>query len=129
MTPLSRIVFAAAMGATAFAYSPIVQAAMPGAQGTFAGEDRHISMGNVRIERVDGRMSLILDDDFSLDSAPGARVVLSRPNGTSVDLGALRAEMGGQVYAIPGGLSLSVFDRVVIRSGDATIQLASASLS
>ncbi|MEM7490985.1 MAG: hypothetical protein AAF390_17855 [Pseudomonadota bacterium] len=129
MTPMSRFALVATFGATAFASAPALHAAMPGAQGMFADQGQQIATGSVRVERVDGRMSLILDDDFNLANIDDARVVLARANGTTFDLGTLRAMMGGQVYPVPGGLSLSEFDRVVITSGDSSIQLASADLS
>ncbi|MEM8851535.1 MAG: DM13 domain-containing protein [Pseudomonadota bacterium] len=130
MTPIARIVFAAALGAVAFTAAPTVFAQTVSASGQFTGKNRHVTTGGVTIQRgADGTNYVVLGNNFSLDGAPDPHVLLARPDNGAIDLGLLRSNDGGQTYQVPAGVDVSAFNRVIIWCERFSVSLGSANLS
>lgn len=85
------------------------------ATGTFEGRSDHIVSGNVSITQVDGRYSIQLADDFSLDNAPDPKVGLGN-NGydASTKAGHLLALTGASTYEVPESVNVADYNEVYI---------------
>jgi len=84
----------------------------------FAGGNGHTVTGGYDLVMKDGKQWLTLREDFSLDKAPDPYVVLSgdamgRSPG-ALNLGPLHKLKGSSTFAIPAGVDLTQFSKVVI---------------
>ncbi len=99
----------------------------------FVGDHDHTVTGGYRIVDQDGRQTLVLADDFSLDKASDPYVVLSADEMGSgahtIRLGKLEKRKGASSFAIPAGTDLKQFTQVLIWSRKYDVTLAKAELA
>jgi len=101
--------------------------------GMFAGDHDHAVSGGYRIVDQDGKQTLTLADDFSLDKAPDPYVVLSADEMGSgahtLNLGKLKKFKGASSFAIPAGTDLKAFGHVLIWCKKYNVTLGKADLA
>lgn len=110
-------IVSAAVVALGIALSSSFAMAGTSPSGTFVGASDHVTSGGVSIVKTaKGGHVLILDEDFSLDGAPDARVGFGKAGtyAPTTDLGPLIKIKGLQAYIIPAVVDASTFDEVYI---------------
>jgi len=112
MRVMVSVVFAVAMasGGLAHAADDVV------ASGTFAGASGHKTSGGVSVVRTDAGTTVVLEQDFSLDSAPDPKVGFGRDGvyDTKAQLAPLGANTGQQSYPIPASVDPEKYNEVYI---------------
>ncbi|MGH7614681.1 MAG: DM13 domain-containing protein [Gemmatimonadales bacterium] len=100
--------------------------------GSFTGMANHEVTGGFEVVTEDGKRVLRFTQDFSLDSAPDAYVVLSSTAGVdqqSKYLGRVKRFSGVTTFAIPANTDLASFSHVVIWCKKFKVALADAPLT
>jgi hypothetical protein len=99
------------------------------AAGSFVDEDSvHQGSGTAGIYDVDGSIVLRLED-FDVTNGPDLRVDLVLTDGTMVDLGALKGNVGNQNYDIPADTDLDTVESVLIYCRAFSVRFSEAVLS
>ncbi len=106
----------AALGAVATLGLTAISATAGSVSGTFRGQSNHVTSGQVKIIKEDGRYFVELGDDFSLDGGPDPRVAFGTDGTYDPDskLGALLSLTGKQRYAIPAPWDHTKYNEVYI---------------
>ena len=101
--------------------------------GSFTGANDHTVSGNYEIAEKDGKLWLMLQDDFSLDKAPDPYIVLSSTGKGSgqgtVNLGALKKQKGASVFEIKGVKDVKAYSQVLVWCKKYNVTLGQASLA
>ena len=85
------------------------------ATGTFEGRSDHETSGKVSIVESDGKYSILLAEDFSLDGAPDPKVGLGKDGyDPSTKAGPLAALTGASAYDVPEGINIADYNEVYI---------------
>lgn len=125
-------VFATADGVSSAPVTVMVRAPVMERRGTFMGARSYTVEGTATLrETTDGGLELVLGSDFSSSQGPNLGVFLStanRVNSTSINLGALQANAGEQIYAVPDDVELDTFDYVLIHCIPFNITFGTAEL-
>ncbi len=100
-------------------------------QGQLVGENKHITTGNVTIERDGDRTYVILGPKFSLDGAPDPKLGFSKDGkyDKSTTFAKLKSLNGRQVYEIPKSISVAAYDQFVVWCEKFSVSLGSAKLN
>ena len=87
----------------------------PAKSGQFEGRSRHVTTGDVSIERVNGQTLLLLAENFSLDGAPDPKIGFGK-NGFdhATMFSKLRRNDGAQKYVVPASIDVSRYNEVYI---------------
>ena len=123
---VASIVFAAALAGLAGAAA----AADVIAKGTFAGASGHVTSGGVSVERTDAGTKVVLQQDFSLDSAPDPKVGFGRDGvyDKEAQLAPLAANKGSQSYPVPDTVDPEKYNEVYIWCEKYSVPLGVAKL-
>jgi len=101
------------------------------AKGQFYGQSKHVTTGQVTIERDGDRVFVILGENFSLDGAPNP--TLGFGNGekfdTATEFADLKKLNGRQVYELPKSIALKAYDTFTVWCSKFGVPLGSAKLS
>ena len=104
-----------------------------GTHGAFTGANGHKTGGSYEIATAEGKQWLKLGEDFSLDNAPDAYVVISPSDKggdrKAINLGKLKSFKGAQAYEIKAGTDLAGFNHVIIYCKKYDVTLGSAELA
>lgn len=85
------------------------------ATGTFEGRSDHETSGKVSIVESDGKYSILLAEDFSLDGAPDPKVGLGKDGyDPSTKAGPLASLTGASAYDVPEGINIADYNEVYI---------------
>lgn len=85
------------------------------AKGTFEGKSDHETSGGVSIVESNGKYSIQLADDFSLDSAPDPKVGLGKDGyDPSTKAGHLTSLKGASAYELAEGTNIGDYNEVYI---------------
>lgn len=110
----------------------MVRAPVTERRGSFMGARSYTVEGTATLrETTDSGLELVLGSDFSSSQGPNLGVFLStanQVNSTSINLGALQANSGGQTYAVPDDVELDTFDFVLIHCIPFNITFGAAEL-
>ena len=100
------------------------------ASGTFAGASGHTTSGGVSVVRTDAGATVVLEQDFSLDSAPDPKVGFGRDGAydTKAQLAPLGANKGQQTYPIPDSVDPEKYNEVYIWCEKYSVPLGVAKL-
>jgi len=99
------------------------------ASGSFEGFDAvHQGSGSATFYDVDGSRVLRFED-FDVTNGPDLRVNLVLTDGSHVDLGALKGNVGNQNYDIPADVDLDLVESVLIYCRAFSVEFAQAVLS
>ena len=102
------------------------------AQGTFVGDNGHVTTGTTDVFTDNGQYYIRLGPDFSLDGGPDPKVALgNRARGgyqQGTILGKLVNLRGEQVYALSQGLDIGNYDQVYIWCEQFSVSLGHADL-
>ncbi|MEM1318362.1 MAG: DM13 domain-containing protein, partial [Pseudomonadota bacterium] len=100
-------------------------------KGTFYGQSKHVTTGQVTIEKEGDKVFVVLGSDFSLDGAPAP--TLGFGNGekfdTKTEFTKLKKLNGRQVYELPKSIALSAYDTFTVWCSKFGVPLGSAKLS
>jgi hypothetical protein len=98
------------------------------ASGTFEGFDAvHQGTGSATLYDVDGSVVLRFEA-FEVTNGPDLRVNLVLADGSMVDLGALKGNVGDQNYDVPSDVDLDQVDSVLIYCRAFSVEFAQAAL-
>jgi hypothetical protein len=101
--------------------------------GGFTGANDHAVSGSYEIAEKDGKLWLMLQDDFSLDKAPDPYIVLSSTGKGSgqgtLNLGALKKQKGASVFEIVGLKDVKGYSQVLVWCKKYNINLGQAPLA
>lgn len=111
--------------------APQAMAAETIKQGQLVGENKHITTGNVTIEKDGDRTFVILGPKFSLDGAPDPQLGFSKGGkyDTSTTFAKLKSLNGRQVYEVPKSISVAAYDAFVVWCEKFDVSLGSAKLN
>lgn len=98
-------------------------------RGSFVGQSRHATSGEVRIVERAGKVFVILGKNFSHDGAPDPKVAFGK-NGfvKGTIIGKLKSLSGEQTYEVPASLDARFFNQVYIWCEQFAVPLGVASL-
>lgn len=101
-----------------------------GRTGSFTGENNHVVTGGVSIVDHNGGKAVRLGPDFFLDGAPDPKVGFGQ-GGNYVKgtlIGEVGSNTGEQLFPIPAGMNVSVFDTVFIWCEKFSVSLGKAAI-
>ncbi len=106
---------------------------MMGPHGRFSGGNGHKTSGSYEVATAQGKQWVKLGDDFSLDNAPDAYVVISPTDKggdkKALNLGKLKSFKGAQAYEVPSATDLAGFTKVIIYCKKYNVTLGIADLA
>ncbi|ASJ71986.1 DM13 domain-containing protein [Granulosicoccus antarcticus] len=105
-----------------------VQSQDVSATGTFSGDNKHVTTGQVSLVKTDEGMSIVLGADFSLDNAPYPSVGLGKDGEFLLDIAKLKSLSGEQTYLLPASVNISDFNEIYIWCEKFSVSLGSAKL-
>jgi len=98
--------------------------------GTFTGLSQHVTKGGVSVINTGNGYLLLLENNFSLDGAPGPTIGFGNDGkfDGATEFTKLTKENGVQVYSVPANIDVGSFSEVYIWCADFSVPLGVAKL-
>ena len=99
------------------------------ATGVFQDSKIHAGSGDVNVLTDGNQRFLRFEENFATDNGPDLNVYLRADDGSFIDLGDLKGNIGSQNYEIPADVDLDVYNRIDIWCVRFGVSFADASLA